>query len=128
VNKREQQFYQEYLTRLRSKDTELVHTPDGQVGPLERGFTSATSPEDFKGWVVGFYNEQSDELAKLPEMLADAQVARWQSKYGRDGSSGPTAIVASEQDTNGLAEDDNSEECAILCESGARPGVSWFAS
>ncbi len=27
-----------------------------------------------------------------------------------------------------LAEDDNSEECAILCESGARPGVSWFAS
>ena len=51
---------------------------------MERGFTSATSPEDFKGWVVGFCNEQSDELAKLPEMLADAQVARWQSKYGRD--------------------------------------------
>ncbi len=55
---------------------------------MERGFTSAVSPEDFKGWVVGFYNEQSDELAKLPEMLADsaAQVARWQSnlKYGRD--------------------------------------------
>ena len=25
-----------------------------------------------------------DELAKLPEMLADAQVARRQSKYGRD--------------------------------------------
>ncbi len=24
------------------------------------------------------------ELAKLPTMLADAQVARWQSKYGRD--------------------------------------------
>jgi hypothetical protein len=34
--------------------------------------------------VLGFYSEQSDELAKLPEMLADAQVARWQSKYGRD--------------------------------------------
>ncbi len=53
---------------------------------MERGFTSVVSPEDFKGWVVGFYNEQSDELAKLPEMLADsdAQVARWQSKYGRD--------------------------------------------
>jgi hypothetical protein len=33
-------------------------------------------------------NEQSDELAKLPEMLADAQIARWQSKYGRDP--GPT--------------------------------------
>ncbi len=27
-----------------------------------------------------------------------------------------------------LAEDDNSEECAILCESGARPGVLWFAT
>ena len=25
-----------------------------------------------------------DELAKLPTTLADAQVARWQSKYGRD--------------------------------------------
>ncbi len=50
VNKREQQPYQEYLTRrLRLKDTELelLHTgtPDGEeVGPLERGFTSATSP------------------------------------------------------------------------------------
>jgi hypothetical protein len=85
VNKREQQLYQEYLNRLRSKDTALLHTPDGEVGPLERGFTSATSPEDFKGWVVGFDNEQSDELAKLlPEMLADAKIARWQSKYGRD--------------------------------------------
>ena len=84
VNKREQLLYQEYLTRLRLKDAELLHTPDGEVGPLVRGFISATSPEDFKGWVVGFYNEQSDELAKLPEMLADAQVARWQSKYGRD--------------------------------------------
>jgi hypothetical protein len=83
VNKREQQSYQDYLAKLRLKDTELLHTPDGEVGPLERGFASATSPEDFKGWVVGFYNEQSDELAKLPEMLADAQVARWQSKYGR---------------------------------------------
>ncbi len=49
-----------------------------------RGFTSATSPEDFEGWVVGFYNEQSDELTKLPDMRADAQIARWQSKYGRD--------------------------------------------
>ena len=65
----------------------LLHTPGGrELGPLERGFTDATSPEDFKGWVVGFYNEQSDELAKLPEMLADALIARWQSKYGRDPS------------------------------------------
>ncbi len=59
-------------------------TPDGEVGPLERGFTSATSREDFRGWVVGFHNEQSDELAKLPGMLADEQIARWQNKYGRD--------------------------------------------
>ncbi len=35
---------------------------DGEVGPLERGFTSATSLEDCKGWVVGLYNE----LAELP--------------------------------------------------------------
>ena len=39
---------------------------------MERGFASATSPEDFKGWVLGFYNEQSDELAKLPEMRGPA--------------------------------------------------------
>ncbi len=49
---------------------------------------TVTSPlaEDFQGlgWVVGFYNEQLDELAKLLEMPANAQVARWQGKYGRD--------------------------------------------
>ncbi len=28
-----------------------------------------------------------------------------------------------DEGTVALAEDDNSEECAILCESGARPGV-----
>jgi hypothetical protein len=66
------------------KDRNLLYTPDGEVGPLERGFTSATNPENFKGWVVGFHSEHSDELAKLPETLADAQVARWPSKYGRD--------------------------------------------
>jgi hypothetical protein len=65
----------EYLTRLRLKDTlRAAH----MVGPLERGFTSATNPEDFKGWVVGFYTEQSDELTKLlvPETLADARASR----------------------------------------------------
>jgi hypothetical protein len=70
---------------------------------------SATSPQDFRGWVVrvGFYDEQSYELAELSEMPADAQVARWQSKYGRDsvGPHGPTAIVASEQDKNGHSHD-----------------------
>jgi hypothetical protein len=81
VNMREQNLYQEYLTRLRSKDSELLHTPDGTVGPLERGFTSVTNPTDFKGLVIGFYGEHSDELAQLPKMLADAQVARWQGKY-----------------------------------------------
>ena len=35
-------------------------------------------------WIVGFHGEHSDELAKLPTTLADAQVARWQSKYGSD--------------------------------------------
>ena len=92
VNRRKQQLYQEYLTRLRLKGTKLLHTPEGQVGPLERGFTSATSPEDFEGWVVGFYNEQSDKLAKLPEMLADAQVARWQGKWVGSRSSLATLV------------------------------------
>ena len=48
VNKREQQLDQEYLAKLRLKDRNLLHTPDGEIGPLERGFTSAISREDFK--------------------------------------------------------------------------------
>ncbi len=53
--------------------------------PLERALIKATnSGENFEGWVVGFYGEWSDTLAKLPEKLADAQVVRWQSKYGRE--------------------------------------------
>ncbi len=72
------------INKLRLKDRDLLHTPDGDVGPLERGFTSAVSREDFQGWVLGFYNGQSDGLAKLPVMLADAQIARWQSRFGRD--------------------------------------------
>jgi hypothetical protein len=58
VNKREQQLYQEYLTRLRLKDREHFHTPDtsdrdGTIGPLERGLINATnSGENFDGWVV----------------------------------------------------------------------------
>ena len=42
---------------------------------MERGFTNATNPDDFNGWVVGFYGERSDGLAKLPTTLADAKVA-----------------------------------------------------
>ena len=82
--RRAQLLYQEYLTRLRLKDRNLLHTPDGELGPREREFTSATNPEDFKGWVAGFHGEHSDVLAKLPETLADAEVARWQREYGRD--------------------------------------------
>ena len=65
--------------------------------PLERGFTTASNPTDFKGWVLGFYDEWLEERTKLPTMLADAQSARWRSKYGRD----PAASVAIEQGTNG---------------------------
>ena len=47
VNKREQQLYQEYLTRLRLKDRgslrKFFHTPAGTVGPLERGLIKATN-------------------------------------------------------------------------------------
>jgi hypothetical protein len=44
-------------------------------------FTNAT---DFKGWVVGFYGEQSRALAGVASMIADAQAAKWQARYGRD--------------------------------------------
>jgi hypothetical protein len=57
-----------------------LHTPDGMVGPLVLAFTSIINPTDFKGWVLGFYGEMSNELAKLPTMLAVPQVARLQSK------------------------------------------------
>ena len=54
-----------------------------------RVVTNATnSGEDLMGWAVGFHSESrcewSDGLAKLPETLADAQVTRWQRKYGRE--------------------------------------------
>ena len=48
---------------------------DSQTPPIQTTSTDG---------VVGFHHEWSDELAKLPVTLADAQVARWQSKYGRD--------------------------------------------
>ena len=38
----------------------------------------------FNGWVLGFYGEWSKPLATIPTTLADAQVTRWQSKYGLD--------------------------------------------
>ena len=46
---------------------DLLHTPEGVVGPCEPACsTSATNPDDFNGWVVGFHGEWSDGLAKLP--------------------------------------------------------------
>ena len=45
VNKREQQLYQEYLTQLRLKDRKHLHTPAGNVGPLERGLIKATATD-----------------------------------------------------------------------------------
>ena len=59
LNKREQQLYQEYLTRLRLKDRKYFHTPAGTVGPLERGLMKAkatNSGENFEGWVEEFYS------------------------------------------------------------------------
>ncbi len=59
-------------------------TPAGTVGPLERGFSEITNATDFKGWVVGFYGEQSKALAGVANSIADAQTAKWQARYGRD--------------------------------------------
>ena len=66
----------------------MNQTPAGTVGPLasERGFSEITNATDFKGWVVGFYGEQSRALAGVANMIADAQTAKWQAtgKYGRE--------------------------------------------
>ena len=62
----------------------MSQTPAGTVGPLERGFSEITHASDFKGWVVGFYGEQSKALAGVANMIADAQTAKWQARYGRE--------------------------------------------
>ena len=59
AQEREQELYQDYLNRLR-----------------ELEITNATGT-DFKGWVVGFYGEQSKALAGVASMIADAQTAKW---------------------------------------------------
>ena len=56
--------------RLRLKDTELLHTPDDQVGPLAPAwiYKRHQPTEGFEGGVVaGLHNEQPppDKLAKL---------------------------------------------------------------
>ena len=84
VQEREQQLYQDYLNRLRKLDRKVHHTPAGTVGPLERGFSEITNATDFKGWVVGFYGEQSKALAGVANIIADAQTAKWQARYGRE--------------------------------------------
>ena len=77
-------LHQDYLKRLRLADRRVHQTPAGTVGPLERGFSEITNATDFKGWVVGFYGEQSKALAGVANMIADAQTAKWQARYGRD--------------------------------------------
>ncbi len=63
----------------------MHQTPAGTVGPLERGFNEiSTNATDVKGWAVGFYGEQSGTLAGVASMIADAQTAKWQARYGRD--------------------------------------------
>ena len=77
-------LHQDYLNRLRKLDRKVNQTPAGTVGPLERGFSEITNASDFKGWVVGFYGEQSKALAGVANMIADAQTAKWQARYGRE--------------------------------------------
>jgi hypothetical protein len=87
VNKREQQLYPGYLAPgllPRKIETFSSSHTRGRVRPLERGFTSITNLTDVKGWVFGFYGEWSDELAKLPTLLADAELPHGQNKHGRD--------------------------------------------
>ena len=76
VHEREQSLYQDYLSRPRSADRKVHRTPAGTDGPLERGFNEITNATDFKGWVVGFYGEQSKALAGVASMIADAQTAK----------------------------------------------------
>jgi hypothetical protein len=45
VNKGEHQLYPGYVASSLSKDSELLHTPAGTVGPLERRFTSITNTQ-----------------------------------------------------------------------------------
>ena len=79
-------LHQDYLNRLRKLDRKVNQTPAGTVGPLERGFSEITNASDFEGWVVGFYGEQSMAMAArgVASMIADAQTAKWQARYGRD--------------------------------------------
>jgi hypothetical protein len=51
---------------------------------LERSLGEITNATDFKGWVVGFYGQQWKALAGVASMIADAQTAKWQAKYGKD--------------------------------------------
>ena len=73
------------MARLRLIDRNVHQTLPGAVG--ERGFSETTNATDFTGGVVGFYGEQSKAArVGVASMIADAQTAKWQAKYGR----GPT--------------------------------------
>ncbi len=56
--------------------------------PTHTWLQEITNATDFKpqsqGWVVGFYGEQSKALAGVANMIADAQTAKWQARYGRE--------------------------------------------
>ena len=70
------------LRRTSSAEPEWCGSPCRKAKLVhELGLYSAQSLR-----IVGFHGEcqWSDGLAKLPTTLADAQVARWQSKYERD--------------------------------------------
>ena len=64
-------------------DRKVHQTPADTAGPLERGFSEITNATDFRGWVVGFYGEQSKALAGVANMIADAQTAKWQARQAR---------------------------------------------
>ena len=67
---------------------------------MERGLNEITNATDFQGWVVGFYGEQSKALKKVPNMIADAQSAKWQAKYGRDPTDQQRAWLVSKVRTD----------------------------
>ena len=52
------------------------------------GFSEITNASDFKGWVVGFYGEQSKALAGVANMIADAQTAKWQARCQQKADEG----------------------------------------
>ena len=87
VNEREQQLYQEYLTRLRLKDRELLHTPDGEVGPLPYWSVDSQAPQirrtskngqlgSSKGKLVVYFKVRDDLISTRGVQLEGAGPVR----------------------------------------------------